>query len=794
MTRRERGGAGTAGEPSPRRDGGPETGRTGRFRFPLWIVLVALAAAGLHAAMALTLQRSPLLIRPVLDDGDYQKDALRIVEHVPLPEEIPRASLTYPWLVAKVPPLIGGDRIRSLGVFQALLEGATLLLLMLWVRRRWGTTAAIAGAILYTLDPVGALFAARVTPVTAGTFLFVAALFALDRAGGVRAGRLPGALLFGVASGLGFLLLPLPFLLLAGIVAYRGIRRGGAPPQRPARTAAWASLAVLPLLIAATVEIVHNDSLHRGGPVLNWGSGVALSNAVDPATGGTARHLSPPTWADELTIFGPCWEAQHREGTRYDVFRFYAGRGLRQIAQNPLETLGVVLVKSAATIGAWPVPDALSPAFVIDRTAGFLSYARYSFAVLLGLALAGLWTFRGDRTRRLLLLGVLAVALGCLLGPTSAWARQPALPLLAALGGGWIAALLGRVRRSDPGDRPEPGTAPASGDPAETRRSARSAAAIGLAAGGIAISVAASLLSPTSALENPSEDLRLTAMDFAKQNDLRQSEQLLERAVEADPGNLEARVELAESYQRDGLIDAAAENLRTALEADSTRARTLLAMASLEMARQNPEEAIRLLRKLVALRPWNPLYLNELGQMLARRGEIEEARQLFIRALRIKPGYRTAQTNLQTMETYIRNLENQVFPPEMRLPDDDPMSNLMPVIVDRMNAGDWPGADSLITRLETERPDHVLTHWLRAAYYVRRGDNASGARELEVCDRLAPGRPAVVQLLAGLYIQLGRTKDIDPLFRRSLEAAKDDPTRLDQLQQLQKAVRESTGG
>ncbi len=191
---------------------------------------------------------------------------------------------------------------------------------------------------------------------------------------------------------------------------------------------------------------------------------------------------------------------------------------------------------------------------------------------------------------------------------------------------------------------------------------------------------------------------------------------------------------------------------------------------------------------MVNLRPGNPLYLNELGQLLVVLGRISDAKQFFVQALRLKPDYQVARTNLEAIEAYEQNLESSLYPPEMRLSPDDPVGQATPDIVIAMERQDWARADSLLDWAERARPDLVIPHWLRAGYYGRRGETAAAIGELETCLRLAPARPTVVQLLASLYVQTGNRAAAERLVAASLIEAKDDPVRVQALEAIRQGL------
>ena len=247
-----------------------------------------------------------------------------------------------------------------------------------------------------------------------------------------------------------------------------------------------------------------HSRLDGGGPVLGWGGGPALSSALDPATGGTPRALHPPAFQFQNSMEASAWEAMGHEGTSYDLYRFYATRGFQSILENPIRTIGMLLTKTFTTVGALPVPDSLSPVFLVKRQAPLFGYLRFSFALLFGLGMAGLLKGRRDALRQTLFSGVIAVGAGSLLGMTSAASREAALPLLAALGGGWLAGPSGFL------------------SPRPTLRS------VAIVVGGATVSLLAGFLSPAARLQNPSEDLRLEASTFSESGSWRQAVPLLE--------------------------------------------------------------------------------------------------------------------------------------------------------------------------------------------------------------------------------------------------------------------------
>ncbi|MCA9726362.1 MAG: tetratricopeptide repeat protein [Candidatus Eisenbacteria bacterium] len=704
---------------------------------PFSLIVIGLLILGSRLAIVHALSGSPVFVQPTLTDAGYQQQMVRMHTPIGANVDLPRGSLLYPRLGSLVPGAGSGDpgRLRYL---QGLLDALSGLLIALFIHRRVGAIAGIATGVLYLLDPLGGFFAARLLPTTFATLVLAASLFSIERARD-RVGPLWQVALLGLLLGIGFLFEPLLFTLLAIVTGWQLAR--DTARSRSSTLGRLGTMAA-PLLAALVLTLVHNAGLRAGGPAISWGSGYTAYQAVLPETGGTPRYLEPPSWESESATRSRVWEALGREGTTYDVYRFYATRAFQQVLEHPVALIGVLLTKAAATIGSWPVPDALSPAFLFARQVPFARHGSFSFAILAGLAAAGWWmaqrvkhgTDEPPAWLGPLQTGLVAVGLTCLLGTTSAASRQPALPLLAGLGGVWIGAAIDASRR----------------------RAALAGSTVGVLVGAALISIVAGLLAPTSKLRNPSEDLRLIATNFVMSSNWRQAIPTLEASVRADSLNLESRTMLARAYQNDGLVGAAEEQLELAHAADSTHVGSLLQLSALAMTQGDPARAVALMNAVVTQHPNNPLFLNELGQLLLRTGNVAGAQTLFTRALEIKPDYRVASDNLQVVESMLQHAEQQIYPSEMRLPPDDPIGLTVPQIVSAMDRADWAQADSLITLAEEQRGDIVLPHWLRAAYYARQGQLTPAIQSLETCQKLAPCRPAIVDLLASLLLQSGQ--------------------------------------
>jgi tetratricopeptide (TPR) repeat protein len=739
------------------------------MKFPKtwWILVVMLLAAALRFGAALSFTRSPLCIHPVLEDAAYQARALAARHGELLPRELPRGSVLYPVLASLVPGLRTGGS-APLAAAQAGVEVATIALLVLWIRRRFGNAAGVLSGLLYALDPLGGFFAARFTPVAPATLLFVALLWLWD-AERLR-GRLdlPRSFVIASLATAGFFLAPLPFagLAVARLLGALRARPGAAAAARPRSFARWAS-ALLPLALPALVAaplLLRHSRLPGGGPALGWGGGPAANRAFDPSTLGTPRYIAPPAWIPEEEWRAVAAEAAQRRLSDYELYRLYAKVGVGTALGQPFATLRVLLAKASAILSARPVADDLSPAFEARRHARLFAPLLWLFPLLLALASGGFVLHRGSPTAGVLAAGLIAAGATCLLGMASAASRQPALPLLAALSGAGIAAWF-------------------SGTARDLRKPALLAAGIALV-----LSLASAWIGPARIQRDPSEDLRLAATVFAQGKAWRQAVPLLEEAVRVAPANLEARLDLAEAYRNDALPAAAATQLETAYAADSTHARTIRALALDRAANNRLAEALSLFERLVSLHPNRASYLRELADLRGQAGDYPRAEALLQRAVRLDPEDEAAVEALQSVVRLRLQMENALFPDELRLAEDAKFDAAVPRLIEAMEQQRWRAADSLLIWMEQERPDRATTAWLRAGYFARRGDSRGAILALERCQRISPGRPAVVTQLVRLYDDTGAEAKIEPLLRSSLVAVGPDSVAARQLRAMMRQL------
>jgi len=144
----------------------------------------------------------------------------------------------------------------------------------------------------------------------------------------------------------------------------------------------------------------------------------------------------------------------------------------------------------------------------------------------------------------------------------------------------------------------------------------------------------------------PSALYNLGRVYFESRNDPMTAIALLNRAIAAYPGGMEAYKTLGLAYVRTGQIDLAIETYRRALQVnpDSGSIRYNLANTYANMGRF--DEAIREYQAAIALNPKNFAVYNNLAVTYIKQGNMDGAIEAFLAASRLRPGDLGVKHNL----------------------------------------------------------------------------------------------------------------------------------------------------
>jgi len=333
---------------------------------------------------------------------------------------------------------VGLESRRAVRVAQALLDTATVFLVMLLGWRLFGRRAGVAAGAVAALEPLLVFSSGMVLTETLFTLLLTGSLVALIASRGAggdgadeceperrsAARRLLAAAAWGALSGVGSLVKSaffvfLPMMAVADVITARGPERRARLKVQVLALAVWAAV-----LTPWTVR----NAIHLGEFIpTTTRNGIALYGSLAPdATGGWDPCCD--SWpAEEMAPLGEVGRD-----------RLLRRRALESAARNPLRTVGLVFIKEARL---WsPVP--LARAY---RKATYWLVGIASFLLLIGAAVTGAVLMRSEWRRWWPALAPAAyLTILMLVFAGSVRYRVPAHAALAVLAGAFYSRVLAK--------------------------------------------------------------------------------------------------------------------------------------------------------------------------------------------------------------------------------------------------------------------------------------------------------------------------------------------------------------
>jgi len=493
----------------------------------------------------------------------------------------PTHGPTYPLFLAGLLRLFGGS-LFAVRAAQAALGGATVILVTLLGARLFGRRAGIlAGILLAVCGPV-ALVDVALWEEGLLLFLLVASLFILES----RPTPLPAAvagLLLGLASA------SRPTALLYVLGAATAILFLRDRPKRLLSAGALvlaASAVLVPAVVLSSRASGHFVFVRSFGAINVW-----IGN--DPAGGGVQNARPNGAW-DRLAA------EPYRSGvTPGGEERYFAGRALARAAADPAGQLRVLLSKAVWLTQAEEPRD--NHSFAFFRAGSLLLRLLPGFGLLAALAVAGLPGLHRDRSLPLLPAVFLAAgAVPPLVALAGLRYRIPVDPFLALFAGLGAAALLSAALEDRWRDFARPAFL--------------AAAALG-----------AAHLRTHAPSHLFAEELALTGSSLIETNRPREAEEVLRKAMEADPRSGLPWELLAQLRLKEGRAAEARELLSKSLALDPDSRTAHLSFGQAAEALGDEPGALSAYRKAASISPLFFPARFRLGELLLDRGDFAAA-------------------------------------------------------------------------------------------------------------------------------------------------------------------------
>lgn len=721
---------------------------------PASVFLAALAVRLLYLAESLD---NPSFFTPIVDAGDYDLLARRLVESGELVPRLFWQPFFYPVYLAGVYLATGGS-ILAAKVLQAILGAATCCLVFLLGRRLLGFRGGLLAAAIAGLYGPLILFEGEL--VAAGWAAFWGVLLVLLF---LRADAAPGpvaGVTLGAAGALAALNRPsiLPFYAAAWLWL---LWRHRHPPGRRRAAAALAVGLACFAAVSAPVALL-NRRATGDFRLLPASGGLNLYIGNNPASCETLSIRPGEEWGDLVDR-----PARHGHRGLAAEDRFFRREVLAYAGSEPLSFLRGLGGKALRMLGSRELPRNLDPYLfarwsVLQRLLTWkIGDFGFPFGVVLPLAVLGIVRRRRDLAGPPLLYLVLYPAAVVLVFVTARY-RVPWIPVLAVAAAAGLEALVDDLRQ-------------------RRRRAAAVAAAICLA-----VALTATLPGPFCEERADLEADFYYCLGHAQSERARPEAAIesYERALAANPGLAPVHYNLGVLRGRLGETGRAEDHYREAIRLDPEHARSRNNLGSLletggdpqaaealfaEAARLDPElavaqrnlggvrlrlgrarDALEPLRRARELAPDDGEVRFLLGSALLQTGAFEEAVDELRRAVESRPDPRF-HNELGAALMAVRRFPEAVeeFRAAIALAPDyiDPYNNAGAALV---LAGDPAGAAEFFRRAVARRPDYVDARYNLASLLRRVGDAAGARRELEEVLRRRPDHPQARALLRRL--------------------------------------------
>jgi len=204
-------------------------------------------------------------------------------------------------------------------------------------------------------------------------------------------------------------------------------------------------------------------------------------------------------------------------------------------------------------------------------------------------------------------------------------------------------------------------------------------------------------------------------------------------------------------YQH-GYLEQAEASFRQVLLAKPDNADANYNLGTLNLRKNDFQEARQYLEKAIQVRPDYPEAWNNLGMMAAQQGQLDEAIQDFQKSLQLRPGFAIALLNLGNLYRRQRSFQKaqEVLDRALQLQPDDPETNYSIGML-YAQQGDVPRATESLRKVLQLRPAYPEALNNLGVLFVRTEKYAEAEDEFKTGIRVAPNYDQSYLNLARLY-------------------------------------------
>lgn len=240
--------------------------------------------------------------------------------------------------------------------------------------------------------------------------------------------------------------------------------------------------------------------------------------------------------------------------------------------------------------------------------------------------------------------------------------------------------------------------------------------------------------------------------------------------------NIPDRFQQGLEFQERGLFDLAIQEYNKALEADPDNLDVLINLGAAYLQKGLPEKSTQILQRALARHPDQPLALFNLGKAYLYREETDKALEVFEKARLVLPGDRDVQVSIAQCLTMLGRKSEAV---ELLMPLREIIASDLPIIMllgrTLMELSRFAEAQDVFRKAVTSFPDSAesLDGLIRCQLELGIKDKAMTS--LRRALMVHPGNPGFNVLMVDLLIEDGELDEAVALLKRAITTNPTDP-------------------
>jgi cellulose synthase operon protein C len=281
-------------------------------------------------------------------------------------------------------------------------------------------------------------------------------------------------------------------------------------------------------------------------------------------------------------------------------------------------------------------------------------------------------------------------------------------------------------------------------------------------------------------LEEPVRDpqVLLAAGEVALANrDVKAAARYFEEAVALEPSNVASRVRLGQARFAAGDTQRAVEDLEAAAQSDSAGVQADVALLTIHLNRNQPDQALQRAELLLRKQPANPLAYNLRGLTLLARKDAEGARKDFERALELRPTYFPAAHNLALLDRRDGDMPRARQRYEKLLEREAGNEQALIAVVELLRQTGAPRSEveAALERALKANPQSVRAHQQTIAHWMQMGDAKQALAAAQRAQAAVPDNPALLAALGRAQLAAGEANQAITTFGRIAAASPRSP-------------------